>query len=68
MLDDILNKYHKTVHRTIKMRPIDVMDDSYAEYNKNPNKKDPKFKVGDNVRITNYKNICANGYTPNWSE
>ena len=50
------------------MKPIDVTDDSYAEYNENFNKKDPKFKVGDNVRISKYKNIFAKGYTPNWSE
>ena len=31
-------------------------------------KKTPKFKVGDNVRISKYKNIFAKGYTPNWSE
>ena len=68
VLDDIVNKYNNTVHRTIKMKPIDVTDDSYAEYNENPNKKDPKFKVGDNVRISKYKNIFAKGYTPNWSE
>ena len=68
VLDDIVNKYSNTVHRTIKMKPIDVTDDSYAEYNENFNKKDPKFKVGDNVRISKYKNIFAKGYTPNWSE
>ena len=50
------------------MKPIDVTDDSYAEYNEDFNKKDPKFKVGDNVRISKYKNIFAKGYTPNWSE
>ena len=55
MLDDIVNKYNNTVHRTIKMRPIDVTDDSYAEYNKDFNKKDPKFKVGDHIRILKYK-------------
>ena len=44
------------------------MDDYYAEYNENPNKKDPKFKIGDNVRISKCKNIFAKGYTPNWSE
>ena len=44
------------------------MDDYYAEYNENLNKKDPKFKVGDHVRIWKYKNIFAEGYTPNWSE
>ena len=69
VLDDIVNKYNNTVHRTIKMKPIEVTDDYYAEYNEDPsNKKDPKFKVGDNVRISKYKNIFAKGYTPNWSE
>ena len=68
MLDDIVNKYNNTVHRTIKMKPIDVMDDSYFEYNGNFNKNDPKFKVGDHVRISKYKNLFAKGYTPNWSE
>ena len=64
---DIVNKYNNTVHRTIKTNPIDVMGDYYAEYNENFNREDPKFKVGDNVRITKYRNIFAKGYTPNWS-
>ena len=68
VLDDIVNKYNNTVHKTIKMKPIDVTDDSYAEYNEDFNKKDPKFKVGDHVRISKYKNIFAKGYTPHWSE
>ena len=68
MLDDIVNKYNNAVHRTIKTKPIDVTGDFYPEYNKNFNKKDPKFKVGDNVRISKYKNIFAKGYTPNWSK
>ena len=68
VLDDIVNKYNNTVHRTIKMKPIDVTDDSYAEYNEDFNKKDPKFKVGDHVRISKYKNIFSKGYTQNWSE
>ena len=68
VLDDIVNKYNNTVPRAIKMKSIDVMYDSYVEYNENPNKKDPKFKVGDHVRISKYKNIFAKGYTPNWSE
>ena len=63
MLDDIVNKYNNTVHRTIKMKPIDVTSDSYAEYNEDSNKKDPKFKVGGHVRISKYKNIFAKGYT-----
>ena len=57
VLDDIVNKYNNTVHRTIKMKPIDVTSDSYAEYNEDSNEKDPKFKVGDHVRISKYKNI-----------
>ena len=68
VLDDIVNKYNNTVHRTIKTKPIEVTDDFYAEYNDDLKKKDPKFKVGDNVRISKYKNIFAKGYTPSWSE
>ena len=68
VLDDIVNKYNTTVHRAIKMKPIDVTSDSYAEYNEDFNKKDPKFKAGDHVRISKYKNIFAKGYAPNWSE
>ena len=68
MLDDIVDKYNNRVHRTIKMKTIDVTSDSYVEYNEDFNKKDPKFKVGDHVRISKYKNIFAKGYTPNWSE
>ena len=67
-LDDIVNKYNSTVHRNVKTKPIDVTDDYYAEYNENSNKKDPKFKVSDNVRISKYKSIFDKGYTPNWSE
>ena len=59
VLDDIVNKYNNTVHRTIKMKPIDVTDKSYAEYNEDFNKKDSKIKVGDDVRISKYKNIFA---------
>ena len=68
MLNDIVNKCKNTVHRTIKMKPIDVTDDSYADYNEDFSKKDPKFKVADHVRISKYKNLFAKGYTPNWSE
>ena len=61
VLDDIFNKYNSIAHRTIKVKPIDVTSDSYAEYNENFNKKDPKFKVGDYVRISKYKTIFAKG-------
>ena len=68
VLNDIVNKYNNTVHRTIKMKPIDVTNDSYVEYNEDSNKKNPKFKVGDCVRISKYKNIFAKGYVLNCSE
>ena len=68
VLDDMVNKYNSTVHRTTEIKPVDVKSDSYVEYNENSNKKDPKFKVGDHVRISKYKNIFAKGYAPNWSE
>ena len=68
MLDDIVDKYNNTIHKTIEMKPIDVTGDSNAEYIENPNKKDLKVKVGDYVRISKFKNIFAKGYTPNWSE
>ena len=50
------------------MKPIDLKSDSFAEYNEKSNEKDLKFKVGDYVRISKYKNIFAKGYAPNWSE
>ena len=68
VLDDIVNKYNNTVHRSIKMKPVDLTSDFYAEYNEDSNEKDPKCKVGDHVRISKYKNTFAKGYTPNWSE
>ena len=67
-LDDIVKKYYNTVHSSTKMKPKDVTDIKYVEYSEETNKKSPKFKVGDNVRISKYKNIFAKGYTPNWSE
>ena len=63
-----INTINNTVHKTIKMKPIDSTSDSYAEYNEDSNKEDPKFKVGDHVRISKYKNIFAKGYALNWSE
>ena len=68
VLDDIVNKCNSTYHKTIKMKPADVKDDSFAEYNEESNEKDPKFKVGEHVRISKFKNVFPKGYTPNWSE
>ena len=67
-LDDIVNKCNNAYHSTIKMKPIDVKDNTYINTDKELNNKDPKFKVDDRVRISKYKNIFAKGYTPNWSE
>ena len=66
VLDDVVNKYNNTKRSTIKMKPIDI------KYNKRVyidehNEKDSKFKVGDRVRISRYKNIFAKRYAPNWS-
>ena len=51
VLEDIVNKYNNTAPRTRNMKPIDVTADSYAGYYEHFNKRDPKFKVGDRVRI-----------------
>ena len=57
------------------MQPVDVKDNTYIDSMEllriielHSNDKDPKFKVGDHVRISKYKNIFTKGYTPNWSE
>ena len=65
---DIVNEYNNTKHRTTKMKPIDVRDNTYIDFGKEVNDNDPKFKVGDHVRISKYKKIFSKGYTPNWSE
>ena len=64
-LDGIVNEYNNTYHRTIKIKPIDVKDNTYINIDKEVNNKDPKFRVGDHVRISKYQNIFAKGYTPN---
>ena len=67
VLDDVINKYNNTKHSTIKMTPIDVKHNKRV-YIDEHNEKDNRFKVGDRVRISRYKNIFANRYTPNWSK
>ena len=67
MLDNIVNKYNNTVHRTKKWNQL-TLHDSSAEYSEDSNEKNPKFKIGDWVRILKYKDIFAKGYTQNWSE
>ena len=68
VLDDIFDGYNNTYHKTLKLKPIDVGDDSFAEYYEESNEKDPKFKVGDHVRISKFKNVFAKGYRPSWKE
>ena len=67
-LDDIVREYNNTYQRTIKIKPIDVKDNTYIGFKKEVNNKDPKIKLDDRVRISKYKNVFAKGYTPNWSE
>ena len=67
VLDDVVNKYNNTKHSTIKMKPIDVGNNKRV-YIDEHNEKDSRFKVGDKVRISKFKNIFAKGYTPNWSK
>ena len=67
-LDDTVNEYNNTYYRIIKMNPIDVKDNTYINIDKEVNDKNPKFKIGDHVRISKCKTIFAKGYTPNWSE
>ena len=64
----LVNKYNNTYHSTIKMKPADVNSSTYIYFDKENNKEDPKFKVGDHVRISKQKNIFPKGYVPNWSE
>ena len=65
---DIINEYNNTHHRTIKMKPIETKDNIYIDTTQEVNDKDPKFKVGDHVRIWKYKDIFTKGCTLNWSE
>ena len=58
-LDDIVNKYKNIYRKTFKMKPLDVKDNTYIDYKKEVNDKDPKFMVGDRARISKYKNVFA---------
>ena len=56
-VDDIVGKHNNTYHSTIKMKPVDLKSSTYIDYSKEVNDEDPKFKIGDIVRISKYKNI-----------
>ena len=68
VLNNIFDKYNNSYHRNIQMKPLEVKPDSCFEYSVDSNDKDPKFQVGDHVRILKYKEIFSEGYAPNWSE
>ena len=65
-LDDVVGEYNNTYHGTIRVKRIDVKGNTYIDFKKEVNDRNPKFKVGDLVRISKHKNIFANRYTPNW--
>ena len=67
-LDDTAKMHNNTYHTSIKMKPVDVKDNTYINFKREVNDKNLKFKVCDHVRISKYKNIFAKGYVPNWSE
>ena len=66
VLDDIVNEYNNTKHNTTKMKPKDVGNNKKV-YIDEHNEKRSRFKVGDRVRMSKFKNIFPKGYTPNWS-
>ena len=66
--NDIINKYNDTYNSTIKMKPVDLKSSTYIKTNKEINDKDPRFKIGDIVRISKHKNIFVKGNVLNWSE
>ena len=67
-LNDIVDEYNNIYRKIIKMKPVDVKDNTYIDFEKEVNNKDPKFKVDDYARISKYKYIFAKGNMPNWSE
>ena len=67
-LNGIANKYNNTYLRTIKMKPVDVKSNRYIDFGAENHDKGPKFKVGDHVGISKYKDIFAKGYAQNWFE
>ena len=67
-LPDIVNKCNNTYRRAIKIKPVEVKWNTYIDFDKKNYKEDSKFKIGDHVRISKYKNIFAKFYVPNWSK
>ena len=59
MLDDIVNKFNNAYHRTVKVKPVDIEGNAYINFDKAVHDKDPKFKIGNHVRIIKtQKHFC----------
>ena len=67
-LADIVNEYNNSYHRIFKMKLVDLKSSTHTDFDLENKDKDSKFEVGDQVRISKYKNIFAKGYASNWSE
>ena len=67
-LDDIVNKYNNAYYRTIKMKAVDLKLSTYIDFNKENDKKNPKFEVDDHVKTSKHKSIFAKDYVSNWSK
>ena len=67
-LADIVNEYNNRYHKTIKTKSVDVNSSTYIDFGVENNKKDPKFEVGDHVRISKCKNFFEKNYASNWSD
>ena len=67
-LDNIASEYNNAYQRTIKTKSVDVKSGNYIKYNVDSKDKDPKFKIGDHIKLSKYKNNFAKEYTSNWSE
>ena len=67
--NDIVDKHNNIYHRTIKMKPVDVKKkNTYIHSSIETIDQNPKFKIGDIVRVSNYKKSFSIGWVPNWSE
>ena len=64
----LVNENNNINHSTFKMMPVDVNSSTYIDFGAENNDKDPKFKVGDHVRISKYKNVFEKRYAANWGK
>ena len=67
-LCDVAGKCHNTYHRIVKLKPIDVKKSKYIDFDVQHNDKHLKFKAGDHVKMSKYKNSFAEANKPHWSK